>query len=190
MTRDPWRILLAEVLLRKTTSIQAERVYVSFGALSPSAIVNMPLRELQNMLKPLGLYRVRARQLRVVSRSVLKAGTGSLSDPAFLQSLPGIGRYIQNSILCVAYGIPKPALDTNMIRVVSRVFDFQSKRSRAREDRSLWEFAETLVPKKKCREFNWGILDLAAKICTIRQPKCVACPLQKFCIYAQSNDVI
>jgi A/G-specific adenine glycosylase len=186
-TQDPWKILLTEVLLRKTTSGQAVRVYDVISVLSPEQICSMPESELHGILKPLGLYRVRAAQLKKTAAAVEKAGTNALQDPEFLESLPGIGRYIRNAVLCFGYGLPKPALDTNMIRVIQRVYDYKLERSRAREDKKLWQFAETLVPKKKCREYNWAVLDLAAAICTARNPKCSECPLLPLCCFGSKE---
>lgn len=185
LTRDPWKILLAEVLLRKTTSAQAVPVFSIISSFTPGQIITMAEQEISEILKPLGLYRIRAKQLKAVAEKVEENGIDALGDPNFLASLPGIGKYIGNSVLCVSYGIPKPALDTNMIRVIQRVFSYQVERSRAREDKKLWEFAETLVPENACREFNWAVLDLAAAVCTIRDPKCNICPLFKICDFAQ-----
>lgn len=186
-TQDPWKILLTEVLLRKTTSGQAVRVYDVISALSPEQICSMPESELIEILRPLGLYRVRTAQLKKTASAVEKTGINALQDPEFLESLPGIGSYIRNAVLCFGYGLPKPALDTNMIRVIQRVFDYKEERSRAREDKKLWQFAETLVPKKKCREYNWAVLDLAAAVCTARNPKCSECPLLPLCCFGSKE---
>lgn len=183
LTTDPWRILLAEILLRKTTSNQAIGVYEKLSAFSPEQITCMDLHQLENMLKPLGMHRVRAKQIQLVSSAVVNSGVDSLSDPDFLNQLPGIGKYIRNAVLCFAFGYPKPALDTNMIRVLRRVFGAASKRSRAREDPQLWLFAEAVVPHEHSREFNWGILDLAALVCKSRSPKCTECPLVEICTF-------
>ena len=186
LTADPWKILLAEVLLRKTTSSQAAAVYPTISMLSPSDILNMDEQDLINLLKPLGLFLVRAAHLKKIAKIIEEHGSESLGDPAFLAQLPGIGRYIGNSVLCFAYGMPKPSLDTNMIRVIQRVFSYQVKRSRAREDKDLWKFAESLVPKRNPREYNWAVLDLGAAVCTARNPKCLICPLLSICDFGRT----
>ena len=180
---DPWQILIAEILLRKTTSRQAEAIYERLGKVPPQQVAGMNETDLEALLRPLGMYRVRARQLRLIAESVSQEGVGELQNPIFLHNLPGVGRYIRNAVLCVAFGYPKPALDTNMIRVIRRVFGLESKRSRPREDSELWEFAEALVPEKKCREFNWGVLDLATALCKPKNPKSPDCPLNEICNY-------
>lgn len=186
-TKDPWQILIAEVLLRKTTSRQALKVFKILGLLSPLKISQMRTADLKDLLHPLGMYTVRAKQLHAVAEKVDERGSESLSEESFLCELPGVGRYISNAVLCFAFNQPKPALDTNMIRVIKRVFGVQSALSRAREDRSLWDFAERLVPHRKCRQFNWGVLDLSSSICKPRKPECPQCPLSKLCGYYKES---
>jgi len=186
-TRDPWQILLAEVLLRKTTVRQVIVLYRGLSQLSVSQISHMSGSELEGLLQPLGMYRVRAHQLRLIAESVALADPEMLRSREFLFSLPGIGKYIVNSVACFAFAEPKPALDTNMIRVIQRVFGIRSRRSRPREDEQLWNVAESLVPQDRCREFNWGVLDFASAVCRARKPICSDCPLRKICDFLQGG---
>ncbi|MCL4303179.1 MAG: A/G-specific adenine glycosylase [Anaerolineae bacterium] len=186
-TTDPWKILLAEVLLRKTTSIQAEDVFNKLSRFTADDIKQMRTEQLEADLYPLGMSKVRAEQLQQMAARVKDANLDQIMSDDFLRSMPGVGRYISNSVRCCAFGIPAPALDTNMIRVVERVFGWKSERTRAREDKKFWQFAETLVPENHCREYNWGVLDFGAAVCTFRNPKCDKCPLQNICNYYQTN---
>ena len=180
-TRDPWKTLLVEVLLRKTTSTQVLGIYDSISPWTPLDLTQMSVDEVAEKLKPLGLSRVRSIQLRTIAQSVLNADPEVFHSDSFLRSLPGIGRYIANSVRCNAFHEPVPALDTNMIRVIQRVFSWKSNRQRLREDKHLWQFAETLVPKQRPMEYNWGVLDLGAMVCLIRKPRCTECPLNGIC---------
>lgn len=182
-TDDPWQILLAEILLRKTTSKQALSVFEQLKAVRPEVMRDMDSSELAEILKPLGIHEVRAQQIKDIAAGVAENDGESLLSDDFLRSFRGIGRYISNSVRCCAFGVDVPALDTNMIRVIQRVFGWQSERKRAREDKKLWAFAETLVPANKCREFNWGVLDFGALVCTHRNPKCTDCLLNQHCNY-------
>lgn len=182
-TDDPWQILLAEILLRKTTSKQALSVFEQLKAVRPEVMRDMDSSELAEILKPLGIHEVRAQQIKDIAAGVAENDDESLLSDDFLRSFRGIGRYISNSVRCCAFGVDVPALDTNMIRVIQRVFGWQSERKRAREDKKLWAFAETLVPANKCREFNWGVLDFGALVCTYRNPKCTDCLLNQHCNY-------
>lgn len=183
-TRDPWRILVAEVLLRKTTSTQVIPVYEVLSRLRPVEFLEMDTLELERVLRPLGLHRVRAVQLQKIAEKVVELGESALKDEKVLEQLPGVGRYIRNAIMCFAFDAPVPTLDTNMIRVVTRVLNYVSNRSRPREDRRLWSLAEILVPHDYPREFNWAVLDLGADLCTPRKPKCTECSLAASCAYA------
>ena len=186
-TSDPWKLLTAEVLLRKTTSAQAEIVFNELSKLTAEDMANMSTADLEKILYPLGMSKVKAEQLKEMAVIVKEADPELLQSDEFLRSMRGVGRYISNSVRCIAFNIPAPALDTNMIRIIERVFGWHSKRTRAREDKKLWQFAETLVPEDACREYNWGVLDFGAAICTFRNPKCSNCILQEICDYYQKK---
>ena len=187
LTSDPWQIFLAELFLRKTTSSQAAAVFEQLKYLKPREIIEMDLGCLENALKPIGLFNIRAAGLKTAANAFESADPEDLKSDVFWRKLPGVGRYISNMIRCSAFGYPVPALDTNMIRVVQRVFGWVSSRKRPREDSKLWAFAETLVPNDNSREFNWGILDFGAEICTARKPKCPHCPISSICNYYSSR---
>jgi A/G-specific adenine glycosylase len=187
-TRNPWQLLMAEILLRKTTSRQAQEVYNRMKDFTANDIVQMPLAALEALLQPIGLYKVRAAGLKAVAERLTDMPLEALQSDEFLRSLPGVGRYISNAVRCCAFDEPVPALDTNMIRVVQRVFGWKSERKRAREDSALWAFAGTLVPIEDARAFNWAVLDFGAAICTGRQPKCNHCLLSSICTYFQQRQ--
>lgn len=184
-TSDVWKLLTAEVLLRKTTSAQAEAIFQELSAFSADDTAQMSIDELERILYPLGMSKIKAKQLQEMAVKIKDANAEQIRSDEFLRSMRGVGRYISNSVRCIAFGIPAPALDTNMIRILERVFGWQSERARAREDKKLWKFAETLVPENACREYNWGNLDFGAAVCTFKNPKCNICPLQDICDYYQ-----
>ncbi|GAB4281097.1 MAG: DNA-binding protein [Candidatus Promineifilaceae bacterium] len=184
-TTDVWKLLVAEVLLRKTTSTQAEVVFQELSAFSADNVAQMSIDELERILYPLGMSKIKAKQLQEMAVKIKDANTEQIRSDKFLRSMHGVGRYISNSVRCIAFGIPAPALDTNMIRIIERVFGWRSEKARAREDKKLWQFAETLVPESACREYNWGMLDFGAAVCTFRNPKCIICSLQEICDYYQ-----
>lgn len=186
-TTDPWELIIAEVLLRKTTAQQALRVFKELAHISPAEIAQMADTDLEQILRPLGISKIRASQLKEIASKAITASMSDYQSDSFLRSLPGIGRYISNTVRSCAFGHPAPALDANMIRIIQRVFGWQSSRQRSREDRKLWEFAEKLVPIHQSKEFNWGVLDYAAAICTSRKPKCAGCVLNDICDYCRSN---
>ncbi|GAB4523348.1 MAG: hypothetical protein OHK0046_36930 [Anaerolineae bacterium] len=184
---DPWLILLTEVMLRKTTSEQVSRIFNTMSKWRPDDILDMKIDELTQHLKPLGLSSVRAAQLKLIAAGFADVDITLYRSDEYLRSFPGIGRYIANSVRCCAFDEPVPALDTNMIRIIQRVFGWASKRARPREDKALWDFAETLVPQERPMAYNWGVLDFGAAVCTHRNPKCLMCPLNSICNFFQEK---
>lgn len=182
-TTNAWRILLAEILLRKTTSAQVVAVYQHINSFSPADILTIDETKLGDILKPLGIHRVRARQMKLTAQAVIDTDGKILESDEMLRNLPGIGRYISNSVRCCAFNTAAPAMDSNLIRIMARVFGWVSQRKRPRDDNRLWQLAETLVPLESPREFNWGMLDFASAICTHRRPKCEICPISSICNY-------
>lgn len=186
-TDDPWKILLSEMLLRKTTARQVAEVYPIIASKTPAELAEMPRQKLEEILEPLGIQKERSRLMKEVASIVQESDKDIFRDREKLLSLPGIGQYSANAVLCFAYGKRVPALDRNMIRVLNRVFSFESKRSRPHTDPHYWEFARSLVPAEAPDQYNWGILDIAARICRPRNPQCSECPLLQVCDYGQKR---
>ena len=187
-TSDPWQLIIAEVLLRKTTARQAIPVFLALSELTPSDFEKMTYKKLESIIRPIGMSNIRSTQLMKIARGIKGASFNQLMSDEFLRSFPGIGRYISNTVRCFAFNIPEPALDSNMIRIIERVFHYKSDRKRLREDRNLWYFASTLVPITTPKEYNWGILDFGSDLCTHYNPKCSSCFLQKICAYNLSQQ--
>ena len=179
-TSDPWIVLLSELLLRKTSAKQVEKIFPELSQYTPCELSKLDLDVLSRILTPLGIHKQRARLIRRVAYLVCKRG-GVPPNEKMLIELPGVGRYTANAVLCISYSIPRAMMDRNMIRVIERFFGIKSSKKRPHTDRALWEFANSLVPKENCKEFNWGVLDFAAQVCTARSPKCSSCPLRNFC---------
>jgi A/G-specific adenine glycosylase len=180
-TKDPWELLIAEVLLRKTTSQQVVPIYLKLAHYSPQGIINMELNELEGIIKPIGIYKIRALQLKEAAVFFnSRTSKNEITDEEF-RSIKGIGRYISNMVRCVSVKAAAPGLDANMIRVLTRFFEYPSKRKRPREDLLFWKFAESLVPTQHCCEYNWGILDFGADVCTFYNPNCLECRMREHC---------
>jgi A/G-specific adenine glycosylase len=104
-----------------------------------------------------------------------------------VESLPGVGQYIANSILLFSAGKAEPLLDVNMARVLERLFGSR-KLVDIRDDPHLQSISRALVRGKRATEVNWAILDLAATVCTIKKPSCEKCPLRTICQYASGHE--
>ena len=113
----------------------------------------------------------------------MKSGGNVPRSEAELLALPGVGRYSANAVRCLAWHENTPMLDTNVIRLVQRVFSIKSSKARPRDDSILWDFVSSLIPDGKARELNLSMLDFASMICTPRAPLCNICPLNEICNY-------
>jgi len=178
-TRDPYRILVCEIMLQQT---QVDRVipkYHEFLRRYPSveALARASAREVRELWYPLG-YNVRPVRLRDIARTVVRRHGGRLPDSREeLLRLKGIGPYTAGALLTFAHGKPSPILDTNVRRVLRRVF----YRDRAVPDRVLWRRAGQLLPPRDGYDFNQALMDFGATVCTARRPRCGTCPMREFC---------
>lgn len=188
-TQDPFKILLAEAMLRKTTARQVARLYQRFLLKypSPSSLLSAPLKGLMDDLRPLGIYRVRAAQLKEMARILIQNHRGRVpKSESELVALPGINRYGANAVLCLAYGESVPFLDTNSARVLQRVFGVRTRTTLPQDDPELWDFAAELIPPSKAMEFNLALMDFGAMVCTAKKPLCDACALAYLCSFSKS----
>ena len=192
-TNNPWHVLIAGLLLKKTTTKQVLQIYSKFidKYPNPKAILESSKDEIRNLIKPLGLEHRRTELIMRLSLIILDEFEGKIpSTRKELKKLPGIGDYIASEVLLIAYNKPKPLLDRNMIRVLERIFSLKTTKKRAHTDPKLWAFAEKLIPTdpEKAKAFNYGVLDFARKICTARNPKCTSCPIRNICNTYRSSS--
>jgi A/G-specific adenine glycosylase len=103
-----------------------------------------------------------------------------------IEQLSGVGQYICNAILMFDQGISEPLLDSNLARVLERLFGPRKLRD-IRYDPYLQKLAWRVVQHQTPARLNWAFLDLAAAVCIVREPRCPICPLQKACCYVQSH---
>jgi A/G-specific adenine glycosylase len=184
-TKNPFRILVSEIMLQKTDTKKVISIYPAFIKKypTPKHLASANVRSIKYDIRLLGISD-RARRLKATSKTILlKHGSTIPRNRKDLLNLLGVGDYIANAVLCFAFNEDVPLLDTNVIRVIKRVFSVESNKNRARTDQRLWEFAASLVPKGKAVDYNRGILDFAATVCTARNPKCPICPVISACDY-------
>jgi len=185
-TSDPWAVLVAAFLLRKTTVDQVLKVYSEFLKRypNPEALLQASEDEIKKLIRSLGIEHQRTKHLRKVAKAIVEEFHGRIPcDKEALKRLPGIGEYIASEVLLTAYGRPEPLLDRNMIRVLERVFGVKSSRKRPHTDPKMWRIAKLLVPKdpELAKKFNFGVLDFARQVCSVRRPKCNTCILMDIC---------
>ncbi|QOJ78871.1 A/G-specific adenine glycosylase [Infirmifilum lucidum] len=185
VNRTPYRVLVAEVLLKRTTRQAVAREFPKFIAKFPDihALYRAPIEEVEEALLHLGLYRQRARQLKEISKVVVEVYGGRIPDDwDALVGIEGIGVYIAGAVLSFGYRKRAPVVDSNVIRLFSRL---TGKRYTRAEDMLplLWG----VVPERDHDIFNYGVIDLGAMVCTYRGSRCWECPLAGFCTTARQT---
>jgi A/G-specific adenine glycosylase len=180
-TRDPYAILVSEILSHQTQISRVVPVYQKVLDRYPTvaAMARAPLAEVKAITDPLG-YKVRGRWLHGAALQVADRFAGVFPDTIDeLRRLPGVGRYTAGAVMSFAYRRDAPILDTNVARLLRRHFGLTAPaRARTAE---LWTLAATVVPKGKGYLINHGLMDLGAVICRSRSPRCDRCPLRRSC---------
>jgi len=185
-TTDPYKVLVSELLLRKTTRQQVSKIYKLFFSKYPDikSLSKAKVESIERTIFPLGMEHIRAIALKEIAENISQKYGGKIPNrKKSLIELPHVGPYIANAVLCFAFGLDAPIVDTNVIRVISRVFSVTSSRKRPRDDPKMWRTVFDLIPKGKSRDFNLALLDFAASICVLRNPKCLICPMSDICGY-------
>lgn len=144
-----------------------------------SALAEAPVEQVRETWYPLG-YNIRPHRLHSIACETVSRYGGRLpNDAEQLLSFKGIGRYTVGAIRSFAFNEDAPILDTNVMRVLHRVFlatgDPKAKKA------VLWELSEVLIPKGKGYDFNQALMDFGAMVCTARNPSCLLCPMKSFC---------
>ena len=182
-TRDPYRILVSEIMLQQT---QVERVtpkYHEFLRRYPTlkALAAARTDELRRVWYPLG-YNVRPLRLRQIARTVLRDHEGRIPDSYDgLIAMDGIGRYTAGAVLSFAFERDAPILDTNVARLLSRYFGVKGDAKSSRRQQRLWRLAETVIPEGQGYAINQAMMDFGATVCTARAPRCPSCALRRAC---------
>jgi A/G-specific adenine glycosylase len=182
-TSDPYHILVSEVMLQQT---QVDRVlpkYHEWLGKYPtlSALAAAPDAEVSEAWRPLG-YNIRPKRLQWIAREAVERFGGSLpSDEQTLLSFKGLGRYTVGAIRSFAFRERAAILDTNVARVLFRVFVGTGDPKAHATVKRLWVLSEALVPRRHVFDFNQALMDFGATLCTARNPQCRSCPLKKGC---------
>lgn len=182
-TTDPYRVLVSEVMLQQT---QVDRVlpkYVEWLEKYPTfeALAAADDEEVTRTWYPLG-YNVRPRRLQSIAREAVSKFDGRLpGEEVALRSFKGIGAYTAGAVLSFAFGKRSAILDTNVARVLFRVFVGRGQPRSAAMTRQLWELSRQLLPRRDVYDFNQALMDFGATQCPARKPKCLICPMRRFC---------
>ena len=182
-TSDPYHILVSEIMLQQT---QVDRVlpkYHEWLEKYPSleALADAPEGDVTDTWRPLG-YNIRPKRLQAIAREAVATYGGKLpSDEATLLSFKGIGAYTAGAIRSFAFRERAAILDTNVARVLFRVFIGKGVPKAHATKKDLWSISAALVPRTRAFDFNQALMDFGATLCTARKPKCLICPMAPLC---------
>lgn len=188
----PWREedasiyvqIVTEALLQRTRAETVAAFLPRFLKEFPSwpSLAGAQPRRLQSCLRPIGLWRRRAQSLLSLSQAVVEISDRWPENRSALESMPGVGQYVANAVLLFVHGKPEPLLDTNMARVIERIYGERTMAD-IRHDPWLQAVSRRLVSCRTPTVVNWAVLDHAALVCTRRSPRCGECPLSPRCRY-------
>ncbi len=191
-TRDPYRVLVSELMLQQTQVSRVVDHYHRFLARFPDLDTLAAARpqRVREAWHGLGYY-ARARNLHRLARTVTRELDGVIPDePEALRALPGVGAYTAGAVASFAYEKRAALVDTNVARVLQRVFAPHVDRATARGQRVLWQVAERLLPRtgRATWTHNQALMELGALVCTARAPKCGACPVRAGCATGNNGE--
>ena len=180
---DPYRVWLSEVMLQQTTVAAVIPRFERFVARWPTIETLAAASDEEILSEWAGLgYYARARNLIACAREIAARG-GFPGTEAELRNLPGIGDYTAAAIAAIAFGQRTAAVDTNVERVIARLFGLK-----AAPKADIRERAEALIPAGRSGDFTQAMMDLGATICRPRDPQCSRCPLRQDCTACASGS--
>ncbi|MDY6936270.1 MAG: A/G-specific adenine glycosylase [Cyanobacteriota bacterium] len=181
-TQDPYRLFVAEFLLQKTNAATVAPIYETLidRYPYPEQLAAVPIEEVAQILKPLGLF-FRAERLSQSIETIVRSNGGRIpKTEAALLELPGVGKYTARAILAGAFNRRAAVLDTNVARILERFFGIEGERVKSR-CKLLWAAADEAAPTRYVGRWNLTLLDFGAAVCTARNPQCDRCPLSRQC---------
>ncbi|MBA7480041.1 Endonuclease III [subsurface metagenome] len=182
--QDIYAVLVAELLLKRTTATAAANTYDIFLKKYPTLLklASATEEELALDLLPVGLYRQRARSISQMTRYLITNENGTIpSSLERLLKIPGLGDYSARAILSFGFGVPVAVVDANVVRVVQRVFG-KSMRTNLSHS-AVQDLVDYILPEEAHRKFNFGLLDYGALVCRYDTPRCDKCTINRICDY-------
>jgi A/G-specific adenine glycosylase len=194
---DPYAIWLSETMLQQTQVATVIPYYARFLARFPTIahLAKADLQEVLSLWAGLGYYR-RAKHLHAAAQAIMEQHAGQLPPTVEgLLSLPGIGRYTAGAVASIAFGLPAPVVDGNVMRVLARLTGYDRDIADPKHHAFFWKMAEEVVsaaPSGRYGDVNQAVMELGATICTPppSRPACLLCPVKSFCkAYAEGRQL-
>lgn len=190
VNQDPYRIWISEIMLQQTRVDTVIDYYYRFMEKFPTIeqLAAAPEEELLKMWEGLGYYS-RARNIQAAAKQIMERHQGQFPNTVEeISQLKGIGPYTTGAIASIAFGLPEPAIDGNIMRVVSRLFCITDDIAKPSSRKVFDHYTRAILSPEEPGEMNQAFMDLGSAICTPKNPECEACPLQAFCqAYQEGN---
>lgn len=186
---DPYSIWISEIMLQQTRVDTVIEYFNRFMQTFPTIkdLANAEDEKLLKIWEGLGYYS-RARNLKVAANQIMDEYGGKFPQiPTEIRKLKGIGPYTTGAISSIAFNLPEPAIDGNVMRVVSRLFLIDEDIAKARSWKVFDQAVRKIISESHPGEFNQAFMDLGSGICTPISPKCTECPLNIFCLSLQKG---
>ncbi len=184
-TDDPFKVLIAEIMLRRTKADQVRMVYENLFKVYPDvrSLASAKSRDVERILYPLGL-KWRTPAFVLVAKEIDKKYQGEVPvSRRELTSLPGVGDYVAGAVLSVVFRKKEWIVDSNIVRLFRRYFGIETSKE-GRRDKHVIELAKLYASGQNPRKANLAILDISSLICKPFTPCCEKCPLNKGCYYS------
>jgi A/G-specific adenine glycosylase len=188
---DPYAIWVSEIMLQQTQVSAVIPYYLRFMSrfADVSSLAAAEQEEVLQYWSGLGYYS-RARNLHAAAQKILDDHNGQFPESIeAIQALPGIGRSTAAAIVSFAFQQPQTILDGNVKRILARYQQIEGWPGSPKVENTLWQLAESLVPKQDTGIYNQGLMDLGATICTRSKPQCSRCPVRETC-QARAHDTV
>lgn len=190
-TRDPYCIWVSEVMLQQTQVSTVIPYYERFIERFPTIkhLAEASQEEVYKYWQGLGYYR-RANNLHKGAQLLAESYDNMFpTEPSIAKKVPGIGPYTLGAVMSIAFGIPLPAVDGNVMRILSRQFLIEEDIAIAKSRKVFEEKVMELMPHDPNR-FNQALMELGATVCTPKNPKCESCPVQTLCMAYEEGLVM
>lgn len=187
--QDPYRIWISEIMLQQTRVDTVIDYFYRFMEEFPTIkdLAKAPEDKLLKVWEGLGYYS-RARNLQAAAKQIMEEFEGEFPTTVEdIRSLKGIGPYTAGAISSIAFEIPEPAIDGNVMRVVSRLFCIEADIAKASSQTIFDEAMRKIISQTQPGDFNQAMMDLGSSICTPTSPQCEICPIQQYCQSYREN---
>ncbi|MBQ8720203.1 MAG: endonuclease III [Clostridia bacterium] len=185
---DPWRLL---VMARLSAQCTDRRVNIVSKTLfekypTPSLMASADISELEEIVRPCGLYRMKAESIKAASEMLVSDFSGDLPrDMDTLLKFPGVGRKIANLLLGDIYKLPAIVCDTHCIRICGRIGLYPEKEKSAER---VEKILRSLMDVTDGSDFCHRIVEFGREICSARSPRCEVCPMKDICLHFERNS--